>query len=605
MGNKPKNKTIDIPNYNYSYLLCPKCWNKIPYLNTFIDGNDIKIKILCTCLEKDNFVILELLEYTNIINNRKNTNPCLYHPEIKGIKFCMNCENWLCESCLINHTKDICISEYNNSNYDKLFCSEHSKNKKIYFCKQCRYIFCKICFLRHNTRNKKEHKGINIEYYLSKQKIKSKMNKFNEYKGEINDIYNNIKTEILRELKSFDNLDNKENPLSNEDLLKYKKMVQDKYLVHRNINEQLKYLIEIILKNSEFYEEQIFNRKFICNIIMNTNINLNIPKLNKELPIIEQIKYFINFLNTNYINKKLNSKLNLIDTFEKSINVIEMMQSLPDNKFVLINKDCAIQIWDAESKKNIYTLHEHANNITSIILLKNKNYFGTASDDSTIKIWDYSKGSCIKTINTEGKPFLIFEPYNRENQIGCVPYRNSLVIYDYGESNQKLIFNISLEKSIPWIEGLYKFPNDERIILSTNGFFQVFSQELKEIKKVYIANDTPKLFLQLNNKDLCVGFLSKEIFIYNNDLMYKTKLVGHKKRITSILEFYDNKLLTASLDSNIILWNSNNYEMICRFINNNYEINALIIINKNRIITSSYYKNSTLDDWELEIYDEL
>ena len=604
MGNKQKNKTNIIQNGHYCYLLCPKCWNKIPYLNTFIDGNNIKIKILCTCFEKNNFVILELLEYINLINNRNNSNPCLYHPEIKGTKFCMNCENWLCESCLINHTKDTCISEYNNSNYDKLFCSEHTKDKKIYFCKQCRYIFCKICFLRHNIRNKKEHKGINIEYYLSKQKIKSKMNKFNEYKGGIIDICNNIKNEILRELKSFDNLDNKENALSNEDLLNYIKMVQDKYLIHKNINEQLKYLIEIILKNSEYYEEQIINRKFICNIIMNTSINLKIPKLNKDLPIIEQIEYFTNFLNKNYINKKLNSNLNLVDTIEKSINVIEMMLSLPDNKFVSINKDCAIQIWDAESKKNIYTLHEHANNITSIILLKNKKYFGTASDDSTIKIWDYSKGSCIKTIITEGKPFLIFEPYNKENQIGCVPYRNSLVIYDYGESNPNLIFNISLEKSIPWIEGLYKFPNDERIILSTNGFFQVFSHEIEEIRKVYIANDTPKLFLQLNNKDLCVGFLSKDIFIYNKDLMYKTKLVGHKKRITSILEFYDNKLLTASLDSNIILWNSNDYEMISSFINNNYEINALIIINKNRITTSSYYKNNILDGWELEIYDE-
>ena len=626
MGNQQKIKTnnnnnqINNNNQNkqYCYLLCPKCWNKVPYINTFIDGNNIKIKILCVCLEINNYLILELSEYINLINNRKILNKCFFHKEITAIKFCMNCEKWLCEKCSSKHREDICKSENNdintnskcNSNKEAIICLEHNKNKKVYFCKKCRNILCKECFGKHNIRNKKVHKGINIEYYITNEKIKIKKNKLDEYKGKITDVYNKIKNELLKEIDSLINEDNKnnaDNSLSREDLIKNKKIIEDKYLLHKNINQQLYNLIKIILNNYEYFDDKIiYNRKYICDVIMNTSINLIFPKINKELPINDQIKLIINYLNINYINNIINCKLNLLSNFTKSISSIEMMLSLPENKLVLINKDCIIQIWDTQTKKIIYTLQEHTNNITSIILLKNKKYFATASDDSTIKMWDYSIGKCIKTIVTEGKPFLIYEPYDKENQIGCIPYRNSLVVYEYSESNQNQIINISLEKSISWIEGLYKIPNDRRIILSTSGFFQIFSPEIDEIKKIYISNDTPQIFLQLKNKDFIVGLLSKEIYIYNNDFRYKTRLIGHKKSITSIveLEFFDNKILTGALDSNIILWSSKDYEMNFSFINNNYRINGIIIIDKNRILTSSHYKESSIDEWELEINND-
>ena len=601
MGNKQnikKNNNQKSDQFNQDcYLLCVKCWKKIPYLNTFIDGNCIKIKILCSCLENNNNYIIDLSEYINLINNRKTVNKCINHPEIKGNKYCMNCENWMCLNCFNKHENDNCNSELNNSNKENELCHVHN-NKKVYFCKKCLQFFCKSCFLKHKIKNKKEHKGINVEKYLTNEKIKSKLNKFNEYKEEIIDIYSNIKGEILKVINSMENNNN------NDDKLKYKNLIENKYNIHKNIDEQLKNFIEIILKNYEFFKDsRNFNRKYICNVIMNTSININYPKLNKKNTIIEQINYFINFMNSNYINKKLKYKLSLINTIEKPNNIIEMMLSLPDNKFVSINKDCEIQIWDEDIKKNIYTSHEHTNNITSIILLKNKKNFATGSDDSTIKIWDFSQGICIKTIITEGKPFLIYEVFNKENQIGCIPNRNSLAIYEYSQSKQNRIINISLENTIPWIEGLYQFPNDGRIILSTSGFFVIYSNKNELIKKVYISNDTPQIFLHLKNQDLAIGFLSKNIFIYDNNIIYKSRLYGHRQSITSIIEFDENKILSSSLDSNIILWRMNDYEMISSFINNYIGINAMILINKNNMITSSNDNNSTIDEWKIEIFD--
>lgn len=612
MGNqqkKSKNKSHNKNDLheNYIYLLCPKCWKKVPFLNTFIDGDIIKVKIFCTCLENNNYYILDLMEYLSLINNRNITNHCSIHSESNATNFCMNCENWLCPLCFSNHTNANCKVEYNKNNSQKINCENHSPNKKIYYCKQCLDFFCKECFIKHNVRNKAVHKGVNIEHFNTNIKMKSKTNKYNEYQQEIIELENNFKNDILLNISSFQNnnanINNGNNKINGGDLMKYKDIIQEKYLIHKNINEQLKYLIETILKNYEYFnDENIINKKFICDIIINTGIKVKYPKLNKQAILLDQINNFLIYLNTKFMNKTIKNKLTFVKMIDKINSRIEMMLCLPDNKFVSINKECAIQIWDLETKKNLFTLHEHINNISSIILLKNKKYFATASDDCTIKIWDYSKGTCIKTIVTEGKPFLIYEVFEKENQIGCVPYRNSLTIYEYNESNQKIIFNISLEKSIPWIEGLYQIPNDGRVILSNSGFFEVYSPEIKLIKKVYISNDTPKNFLQLKNKDIVVSFLSKEVFIYDNNLSYKSRLIGHKKAITSILEFNEDKFLTCSLDSDIILWRSKDYEMVSRFINNSMGISSMILIN-NRLVTSSYDRNCSLNEWEIEMYE--
>lgn len=92
---------------------------------------------------------------------------------------------------------------------------------------------------------------------------------------------------------NINNADNK-NKINEEDLIKNKNIIQ-KYLIHKNINEQLKYLIEIILKNYEYFnDESIINKNFICNIIINTGIKVKYPKLNKEILLLDQINNFIN-----------------------------------------------------------------------------------------------------------------------------------------------------------------------------------------------------------------------------------------------------------------------------------------------------------------------
>ena len=606
MGNKQNDskKTIEknnIKNQNI-YLLCPNCFKKVPILNTFIEGETIKIKISCSCIEKNNFLIMNLIDYLSVINVFTNSNVCLFHPKILSKKFCLNCESWLCNECFSNHSIDICKKEYskNNINEDNIefFCKKHN-NKKIYLCKKCLIIFCKTCFVQHNSRKRESHKGANIETYLTEQKVKAKYNKYQLYDNQITELKNAMKDELLKDII-------KDKKSDENDAKKYMISFQENYLIHKTINEQLILLFELILKNCEYLKNDfILNKKFIINVIINTKINKIYPKLDKSIPLIEQMKNLNNFFKTNFINKKQEYNLNLINKIEKPNSVIEKMLSLPDNKFVIVNKDCEIKIYKLNNDKNkafenIFTLNEHTNNITCIIPLRNKKYFATASDDCSIKIWDSELGLCTRTIPIDGKPFLIFENYGKINQIGCVPNRNSLTIFEYEEKNQNILFNISLEKIIPWIEGLYQFPNDGRIIISSSGCFDIFSSELKNIQRIYIANSIPQNFLQIKNEDLLVGLPSKEIYVYDKNLNFKKKLIGHKKNITSFLQLDDNKLLTSSLDSNIILWRIEDYEILFEFINNSFGINSMIIINEYRIITCSFYKTNFIEEWKLE-----
>ena len=618
MGNKQKNIKNNFQKNKKlnqkAYLLCPNCFKKVPLLNTFIDKDILNVKLSCSCIGENTFIIMTLLDYLSAINNRTNSNFFFFFTEIFADNFCMNCENWLCNKCFDIHSKDICEKEYhknNNKQKETLFCKIHYE-KKVYLCQKCILFFCKKCFIHHNSKNTIKHKGANIEYYLTEDKIKAKYNRFQTYMNNIIELTNVLKNELLKDINLSEKETNKVNLNKDHDNAKIN--FQDNYLIHKSINEELKFLIEAILNNCEYFQtEKIINYKFICDVIINTKINKSYPRLDRTLPIITQMKYFSNFLKSNYINKKQNYEFNLIHKNENSNSIIEKMLSLPDNKFVTVNKDCEIIIWKINNIKNIpakelYIFHEHTNNITCIILSRNKNYFATASDDSTIKIWDFNIGRCTKTIIAKGKPFAIYEIYGKKNQIGCVPNRNSIAIYEYDEQNQNIIFNIPFENNISWIESLYSFPNDGRILLSSYGKFEIFSDDFQKIKDIYIANNIPQFFLQIKNEDLIVCISSPQIFIYDMNFNFKRKLYGHKSNITSVLEISNNKLLTSSLDSNIILWGIDSYEMISRFINNQFGINYMISINENYIITCSFLKTNIIIKWEIkenENYEEI
>jgi hypothetical protein len=239
-------------------------------LNTFIEEETAKIKISCSCLEENEFITMNLFDYLSDVKNFKNSNMCQFHSDEKSEYFCLNCENWLCKDCNENHSKEICEKEYyNNIDIEKLFCEKHT-TKKIILCKQCMIIYCQTCFIHHNNRNKIKHKGTNIDIYLTEERINEKYNKFQLYMDEMPVLKNGLKDNLLKDISDK----------NDKDIQQYKIILQEKYLIYKNINEQIRFLFELFIKNCENITNNfILNRKFIYDIILNTSAT--------KLPIIK------------------------------------------------------------------------------------------------------------------------------------------------------------------------------------------------------------------------------------------------------------------------------------------------------------------------------
>ena len=549
MGNKQKsldsniNKTVNV----YYYLLCPNCWEAVPDLTIFIESKIPKIKISCICFkDKKNFLIMNLEDYITQIKTHKYLNNCSCNKKNPANFFCMNCETFSCDSCNQIHKSNFSICEeiLNEKNLEIQNCKIHVSKPEKFFCKECQILYCEKCFLNHNIKIKKEHKGINILLYLDESKIKTKTKKYEIYQNEIIKANEEIVREVLQKIENSPNLEI------------YKDKINGIYKNNSDINGTIINFIELLLQNCGYFNEgKILNKNFICNVIKNTCFNLNNPKNIikndiKQENIVNQIECIINYFKSNFINFKLNSNIyenpdSKIDQNNNSKNdnniknngyLIHHLCLLKNNKFASVDHGSTIRIYNNLCEV-LFTLIEHTNNVTSIILLNStENQFATCSDDNTIKIWDFEIGKCIKTIDTEGSPFMIYEKLNQKNQIGCLPFRNSINIYLIDSNETKIIFNKSFEKIIPWIEGMYQFPNDGRIILSATGFFEIFTENLEEIKKISINKETPKIFLYLENGDLAVGLLGVEIFIYDKNLIFKSRLIGYSKAITSIIK---------------------------------------------------------------------
>ena len=621
MGNKHKfeiNKEINEPgkidekqiisNFNLSfinYLICPYCWNKIPYIKLYIESDMPKIKINCKCLQEPKTnKILSINDYINIIKKRKiDSFVCIYHENENAKSFCLNCENWFCEKCEYNHyikNSKECSNKMSEENCLFSFCNKHISEKNKFYCIKCENIFCKYCFLNHKIKKEENHKGKNLMNYLTNEKIQKKYNKFNIFLEKIIPLNLEIKNKIINKI----DLEDKDR--NDEELWKYKKLIEESFIKNKNINALITAFIEILFQNIKYFQDKpILNKKFIINFINNTKFNINKTQSNNNLIIKEEILNTLLYFNSIYINIKLkaNLKRNIIKLIKDKENcIIEQLCLLNDNKIASVDNDYIIRIWDIKTWGNIFTFNQHTNKITSVILINN-NYLASASNDNTIIIWDYKLGKSITTIITEANPFLIYSIYCNDNQVASIQNRNSIHIYDYFQNN-KLILKKNLENIIPWIEGFYRFPKDNRIILSYTGFFSIFSSKIEEIKRISIDKEIPKLFIQINNGDLIVGLLSNEIFIYDKNLFFKARLNGHLKTISGFIQINEFTLLSYSIDSTIKLWNLKHKDIIETFINIDNKINSVISIENQYIIASINNKGYNLELLDIDIFSK-
>ncbi len=604
MGNSHKEK--DIHN-DLTYLLCPGCFTRVPIINIFFENYVPKVKVSCTCNEIQSCP--SVMDVSDYINKMRYRDPllmhCSFHQDKKPTTFCLNCEKWLCEECLKeSHNKKTC-KHVEDPRFQ--FCTKHIESKLSCICKKCQKIMCDKCAEEHvafwekHSRDSivkgKKHTIKIFDNFLTKEKIEKKISKFKVFKIEVMKINGEKMNEFLKKVNT-QNTPNEETKEENSVPTQYQEQIEEAYNQNKEINEGLIDLIQILFNNIDFQLLlPITNKAFLMNVILNTSFNTDdIDDLSKDCKTVQdEFNCLVKIYHTYYLNKTLSYQLSKMQSLQCDSESISLVFNLEKNKFA-IAVETVIQIWSGANFQKIGTLVGHTNVIQSLCNIS-EDKIASSSSDKAIKIWNISTQECLNTININGMPSFLFHNKINQDEIGFVNFGKTIEIWEIESKKQERV--ISFDSST-WFENFYQLKNgkvilgqaDSFILLNENGF--TTEKEIKDI------GDDPSMFTELDDTKIAAGFKNGNIIIYEDNMTNSYSLVGHNKSITGVVKIKDDFALSCSVDTTMKVWNLTTLECEETFVMNKFEINYMIKLNDNKIVTCINENN--LDIWNFESF---
>ena len=604
MGNSHKEK--DIHN-DLTYLLCPGCFTRVPIINIFFENYVPKVKVSCTCNEIQSCP--SVMDVSDYINKMRYRDPllmhCSFHQDKKPTTFCLNCEKWLCEECLKeSHNKKTC-KHVEDPRFQ--FCTKHIESKLSCICKKCQKIMCDKCAEEHvafwekHSRDSivkgKKHTIKIFDNFLTKEKIEKKISKFKVFKIEVMKINGEKMNEFIKKVNT-QNTPNEETKEENSVLTQYQEQIEEAYNQNKEINEGLIDLIQILFNNIDFQLLlPITNKAFLMNVILNTSFNTDdIDDLSKDCKTVQdEFNCLVKIYHTYYLNKTLSYQLSKMQSLQCDSESISLVFNLEKNKFA-IAVETVIQIWSGANFQKIGTLVGHTNVIQSLCNIS-EDKIASSSSDKAIKIWNISTQECLNTININGMPSFLFHNKINQDEIGFVNFGKTIEIWEIESKKQARV--ISFDSST-WFENFYQLKNgkvilgqaDSFILLNENGF--TTEKEIKDI------GDDPSMFTELDDTKIAAGFKNGNIIIYEDNMTNSYSLVGHNKSITGVVKIKDDFALSCSVDTTMKVWNLTTLECEETFVMNKFEINYMIKLNDNKIVTCINENN--LDIWNFESF---
>ena len=193
------NKITDTNNDNdndesFGDLICPKCNSQI--LIEIIQSKErFILRYYCLCgtfTTNINGKITLLMKSSNIYQICRcqaiNNNDFISYNDSSIKKYCVECDNFLCDKCLKMH-KHKNIIDAKNYIYNCIF---HRDTKTIGFCRKCKISFCDKC-IENNYHNKKHDiiylKNLKDIDDIVKTYESNLKNAFNKFRKLINILY--------------------------------------------------------------------------------------------------------------------------------------------------------------------------------------------------------------------------------------------------------------------------------------------------------------------------------------------------------------------------------------------------------------------------------
>lgn len=230
-----------------SIYFCKNC-KKVPFMNL---RRCLKIDIKCKCNN-----VLEKKEISDYFKDIYSEKPPIYcndieeHKEIKTVKYCSECQKWVCEDCIKNHNPN--SSAHNiiqsdgfiiNSSCEHPKCSIRGKSE--FYCKHCNLHVCRDC------KNEHFHEGNQLV------KLKHDID-VDEIVKNVESKLESLKLEESKYNKIFDEMEN---------LIKIAKIKMKEK--SNKINEIMKYFSSLLFAYSLNKENYVLSQNLKNNDISN------------------------------------------------------------------------------------------------------------------------------------------------------------------------------------------------------------------------------------------------------------------------------------------------------------------------------------------------
>ena len=368
------------------WLICPKCKN-FPLITLKLNNETkevfIFLKCQCSNYREEQFSIKEYL--SQITHKQKHKMPCTANPAHSGylaVNYCFQCEQFLCSLCKTIHStlnKDHILSD-EEIKID-MICDRHLEgNEIVSYCSECNRNLCENCLKEHNIH----HDIYNLKTCFPK-------NLTDKYFEDFKLIHITF-FKYINEAKKI--IDEKISELEErtDEIKTAIKTMNCTYEKNNEMNQDLIKLISLMFENyyNTIENSPNFNIIFQLKILTRFNNNLKPFKYDENIPLLDNISNFTNYLNKIYIIKTINTPLEIKEiTKIPKLNNTRVLLNLGGSKLASGNMESDIQIFDINTKNIVKCIVGHFFSVTAMCFIDNK-YIISGGSDTAMNIYDPS-----------------------------------------------------------------------------------------------------------------------------------------------------------------------------------------------------------------------
>ena len=293
-------------NDSSSVMICSEC-HTVPIVSF---SSDYHISTKCKCQPKVSILLSDFIRSYLTKNQKKVCYNTKKHGSKNAEQFCIECNKWICDSCLVIHNDFMSEHHLTGLPNKHNTCQIHHQEELTMYCKQCKDTFCELCKDRHYNHTIGSAKNMYSDSFYEKIKNQSK---------EIHDIIYEKNVEIKINAINF---------------LKQKiKEVEESFQYNFKINEELLMIYNSLIENYRINKDYPNYASFYN--IMSIPLNLDRLKLEAEKLDCSSTERVINYFKFNYIiisNNKIGEpsyslvidrSTELLDGFVKKVFVFE------------------------------------------------------------------------------------------------------------------------------------------------------------------------------------------------------------------------------------------------------------------------------------------